>query len=409
MGSGLAPAAHLTGMTDLMDPKTEPVEHRTTGQLLAIHDAKRRAAATAAGHPTDRTFTAGMHLAGMLGQVAYTGPDSKVYLLDLDADTPAQRMTYRALREAITDAYDLGSTTTKQYRATVIADKETLHRMLQMAERHADGAEATPEARRLSRLLTYRRGLPTSVHTPVLTDALAVRFWLPTGHDPKTLDGWADGFNLSGDPRGRSAIKRLVTLAMDGEVDQETLKSLRDAELWGARSGQYASLSSACTAFAKATTVNDAFAAMLSLDPLLRERNAVDGTVAQIRILQIDAKGITATVSDPFRLREGSKVFLFDGHETLDRTEVTLRSVDFKDGQLLVSFSNPPKNDRHRHIVEEAKANYRPLYAAAAPFLMVKRAPKNARWVQGNDGGEDRNLPVDIPVDIALAGAPTID
>lgn len=399
-GSPPASAAHLLVMTD---QQSVPV---TTGQALATYDHRQRALAAAANIPTARTALAGLTLSGSLGVVVYTAPDNKVRYLDMaeplltDANTASSLVTFHVARKILDDAYDLADPSVGVHRCAIFADPETLRRLTKMAASWSVKM-ATQEARMLSRLLEFRGALPTSTFTPVLTDALASRYWLPSGPATDDLAAWASAFGQA--PATYTSYSYLIARALDGQSDSAIIKTMTQAERFGVRAGQYGSDHAACSAFTKAGSVTDAFAALLSLDPVLRERNAISGAISKVRIHQVKANKIEAYVDDPGKLREGSKVLIFDGVDYGNKVEVTLETVDFINDTMMATFSVPKARDKNAHIIEDAKAAYRTLYVATAPFLSFKRGPKNRRWTSS---GEEKTLLVDMPVDIALAGAP---
>jgi hypothetical protein len=396
-------------MTDQSTSATAPHKHLTTSQALAKYDATQRAAAIRAGMPTPRTAMSGFHQGkdGKLVNVIYTGLDGKVYILDLrdDFNVP-DRATFDTVRKTLSDAYDLGPAEVKVHNIALFADTDTLRRVAKMADIWGREKQ-TQEAKCLSRLMAFRKGLPTSVYTPVLTEALATRYWLPTGPDLDDVTAWAAAFGQRHTPHSRESFMALAARALEGIInDKDTFGFISPAEKYGARSGQWGSDFAAASAYTKAGTIADAWTALLSLDPNLRERNAIAGTVSKIRIHQIKDNKIEAYMDDPGRLSEGKEVLLFDGFTHGEKVKLTLRSVDYVNGALMATLSSPGRSNKGAYLIEEAHKNYKPLYVVAKPFLVTKPGPKNRKWT---NSGDEKVLHVDIPVDIALAGGPTED
>lgn len=377
----------------------------TTAQALRSHDAKMRAQASQARMPIDRTACAGLVLGGLLGHVVYTGIDGKVYALSMREDTPPARLNSALLRALLIDAYDLADPQVKEHVVTVFADTETLLRVTKAAETWARERD-TVEARQTARLMAFRADLPASVYTPVLSEALASRYWLPSGGMVDDLGAWDTAFGHGHPYLSKDALSYLVARALDGTGDGEIEKAWKAAERFGARAGQSGSDHAAISAFQQAGTVAEAHAALLSCDPVLRERNAIAGTVSKVHVHQIKQGRIEAYVADMGKMREGSRVLLFDGYSGGAKVALRLKSIEYVNGSLMALLSTPRSNTPNGYLIEEAKKNHRPLYVVAEPFLMSTPALKNRRWTEV---GDDKPRHVDIPVDIALAGGPSED
>lgn len=388
-------AAHLQGMTD---------QHLTTSQSLARYDSRQRKAAKAEGRPTDRTSSPGLNLAGAIGRVIHTGDNERLCVTDMRA--PGVRhveLTSAVLHQIISDAYDLTDPSVGIHVVTLFADTATLRRTAKLAGRWAS-ERGTLEAKQAARLMAYRANLPTSTYTPVLTEALASRYWLPAGPAVTDLSAWDTAFG-HGHPTGtHPALLELIGRALDGVENTRIAKAMINAEKYGARAARSASTYSACSAFTHADSLTDAHTALLSVDPTLRERNVVAGVVSKINVHQIKQSRVEAYAENPGRLREGSSVYVFDDHAKGGHVELRLKSVEFHNDNLMLVLSAPTSRTANGYLIEEARKSYRPLFVAPAPYLMPRRAPKNRRWTVG---GEDKALHVDIPVDVALAGGPT--
>lgn len=406
----------------------------TVSQVLAQYDAQQRRAAAAAGAPTDRTAAPGLILAGDIGSLIHTGEDNRLLITAVGRGGGAggrvggggwQSLTPALLRRAVSDAYDLAMPAAKAHVPVLFTDAATLRRTVKTAQRWAASSRTQntgdpQDAKRIARLLTYRAGLPVSAYTPVLTEALACRYWLPAGHRVDDLSAWSTAFGhsdppqrLATDPAGLAADwAGLIGRALDGVENRHLVTAMKAAERYGARSAQSASTHAACAAFTQAASLTDAHAGLMSVDPRLTERNSLAGVVSRINVHQIKQDRIEAYADNPGRLREGSKVYVFDGRPDASaggrHVEVTLKAVEFHDENLMLVLSVPSARSRHSDLIQEAKRNYRPLYVATAPFLMHRPPPRNRRWtVNPQHQSSDRHVRVDIPVDIALAGAPT--
>lgn len=401
MGRTSTGSAHLISMTD------QTQRALTTSQALAAYDARMRAHASTTGRPTDRTSCAGLILGGPIGAVFHTGADGKIHVTTgLDDNAPVtQPLSYPLLAATLIDAYDLGDPETDRHVSALVADAATLRSLVKASAAWAQRL-GTLEARRLARLLEYRSALPTSAYLPVLTEALASRYWLPGAGSLDDLAEWDAAFD-HGHPTGSPlAFDYLADRAFDGAMDEKLFKALCGAEKYGSRAACSGASHSANSAFGQAGRVTDAYAAMLAVDPTLRDRNIVSGVVSKIRIHQIKSDRIEADIEDPGKLRDGSSVLLFDGVSYANKVEVTLKEVEFHNDRLMAVLSKPNRNNSRHYVTQSAHEQHRPLYLTPAPFLSITRTPRNKRW---SSEVEDRNLAVDIPVDIALAGMPVAD
>lgn len=372
---------------------------RTTNAVLDAYDVARRDAAAAAGRPLDRTASPGLHLTGPVVTYVHTSPDGVLRLLH--ADGVSARFTPERLWHLLVGAYDLHEPEKESHETLVFADHATLSGAVRALE-NAARKNSTDEVRGAARMLAYRDSLPWSTYTPVLADSLTSRYWLPAGEDTDDLDAWTRAFGL-GDPYSIGTLEALVDLAADGVDPGKLITPLVPAEKYGTRAARYTSDYSQCSAFDKSGTVTDAHAALLAVDPLLLERNRLTSDLTEVRVDSIDDAVRLSIVGEPGRLREGSRVIVFDGLHLDNRVELSLKAIHYRRDTLMLTLSKPNQRNERGHVIHSAYSSGSPLYLTPAPLLLFRKAPQNKRWTTE---AEPITRPVDIPADIALAGAP---
>lgn len=349
----------MTAQQDLLDPPAAETPASTpaatVSQALAQYDATMRARAAEAGVPTNRTACVGMRITGPLARVVFSDANGAIQVIDMRDASAARPLTLDLLREILTDAYDLNDTARAAeakgvqmdafHKPFVIADTATLHRVARAADKWARKHQDLP-SRTLSRLMSFRCSLPFSVFTPVLTESLTSRYWLPAGAQTDDLTAWNLAFGNAKPPTSRKAFDYLIRRASDGAVDNTTMRAIVSGERYGARAGQYASDHSAASAFTKAGALHDAHAAMLAIDPTLRERNLIGGETSRVRIHQVKDDRVEAYLDEPGKIREGEKVLLFDGLDYDSKVEVTLREIEFHGDELMAVFVPPSEKQK---------------------------------------------------------------
>lgn len=459
-------AVHAEVMISSATPTVQPAAVQTPaqaaltpGQAKAAYTARQRAAATAAGRATPRTTQPGLYLAGQVGVVLFSDAGRLMEIdfsldpaqvaagqvrtvgfgdsaLALPPSRPASPVSFDRLSQIVRDAYEVECRTGARnesptgipgaddsHRVAVLADRATLTVMTRMADAAARGASTMVDkneaalTRAISKTLAYRSALSHSGFLPVLTQALAQRFWAPAAIDDTSLLEWADLFGV-GQATAPERFGRLLVATLDGPQNVKYVKSLLNSEKFGTLSSQYSGALSASKAFRNANAVQTAHAAIVATDPLLAEFNMLSGDVAKVRIVKGTEQTFTARVSDPFKMKAGSDVLLFDVDSEVGKTsEATLTAVDYTPGDdaLLARFSKGKRHNKTWWLVKEATANHRPLYAVTVPFISGgQRVNITGRWLRSAQAsealGQEQPTRVgrQVPADVALAGAPEV-
>jgi hypothetical protein len=406
---------------------------RATSTLASDFDDKHRAQARAAGRPLERTAAPGIF--GQMRKdadvdVAMVWTDasgSLAYFCARESRTPV-RLTIHALDFALglppkdledQAAHYAGLVTP---RRLIVSDHQTLRRLIAWVKVAASTApDGDFEAISVHRRLILASHLVASTRLVVLTRALARKFWLGSQYDPEDFGAWRRAFGFGAGATLVSVMTGLVDQASEGHVHSPWAVEAFGAESYALMSASFSGMKSAVAAFRRVQTADTATRAILTTDPLLRERAILDGSVCTMRILNKTDKSFTAVVSTPFKFRPGKKILLID--PTSDApgawAETTLQAVTVSqmDGQdqLIAQVACSQKSGTSLSKVIDAVMALpgRTAMASESPYLPFSGADSRAvRWTQhaseriDADAAEARPRR-DIPLDIIVAGAPT--
>lgn len=430
---GVQVSAHLHPMTTLALAST--ANGRATATPVVEYDQARRAQARAAGRPTDRTLAPGIF--GELREkapvdVALVWTDqhgSLTYFCEAEARTPA-RLTITALDKALSlpprDANDPEARypDLEHPRRLVVADYSTLRRIMAWVNVAASTTtDGDYTAASVLRRLQVSSRLVASTRLIVLTRALARKFWLGAQYDPEDFGAWRRAFGFGSGATTLSIMKGMVDLASEGKVHAKFAREAFASESYALCSAAFPGLGSAVAAFRRTETADNAARAILTTDPLLRDRGLLDGSLSTLRIMEYRQDHFTATVSTPFKLRPGKQVLLIDPSEDapgawaethLDAVTVArigdqdqlIARVALGSGRVRTALSTLMSNVM-------ATGSGRTLLVTEAPYLPFAGADKRAtRWTQAastrieSDRVQARPRR-DIPLDVIVAGSPT--
>ena len=354
-------------------------------ELIADYCQRARSDAADAEAATDRSAFPGL-LQDPTGMI-FTARDT---LMFQPTGAPA-----RPLTEDILNVEMVGINS-----STVISDEGTMSRLKAFA-----GAGKGRDAQDLRRRIDVLGSFSESVKAPVLTRALASRYWLPEGLDEASLDDWAEALDVKG-PTQAITLRSLMSLARDGirptgmNFDEE-VKKLEATEREMLDSAVYSDVASDCLLLERLEGHDAISAGLRVLDPALLDLHMLDGQVCRVRPLGVTTKTFSAKVSSPFKLKEGG-VRLTDGKAV---RASTLSHLSYGEGVLHAVFDipNSKMTNNVSEMVENAYAGYGALYATEKLFVGSARKLQNRRWL----GGEVE--PVKgrkVPLSVILAGAP---
>ena len=379
-------AAHILGMTAIA---TAPISTNSTSprDLLAAYRASERSKATADGRPGDRSSFPGLAIPAT-GMIYSRGRSLKYHPLN----APATDLSPDKLAELLIEPS----------ACTVVPDNTTWAKILVMADNMPSN-----DFKALGRRLRISQGLPQSLKLPVLTDALSYRYWLQDDLSESSFEDWAEAFNVKGPSTGIT-IRSLITLAEKGSRPtalkfDASAKSMEETERKIMEQAAWGGISNDCFVYSMLEGFSARAAGLRTLDPGLLEMHTIDGQACRIVPMNSNEREFTASVSSPFKLKEGKKVRLTNGQEMV---EVDLRALRFGSGALHAVFSQPSKRGAGILMVARARRQETKLYAVDGVFESFAAGPKNKRWL-----GEDVEAITgrDVPLDVMLAGAPTTD
>lgn len=304
-----------------------------------------------------------------------------------------------AVTASVVDPDLLAELLTAKDSSTVVADTETYNRLLVLADNLPSN-----DSRSLARRLRISQSLPGSVKMPILTRALAYRYWLPEGLDDHDSEQWAESFDITS-PTTAIKMRALMALARTSLTNaalkfKETTFKLEDLERRLHESAAFGGRANDNYIYEMLDQFGAIAGGLRSIDPGLLEMHVLDGTVCRITPQNNDYGAFTATVSNPFKLKEGAKVRLTDGTGV---AECTLKKLRFASRRLYAEFTQPGARSGGSLMITRAKNGDSPLYVTESVYASFGSGPKNKRWTSGAvEPLTGRN----VPMDVIIAGAP---
>jgi hypothetical protein len=251
------------------------------------------------------------------------------------------------------------------------------------------------EAQIATRMLGVRSSLALSVLTPVLTQVLGLRYWLPSSLDEHDLADWAKALGLS---------QRNYTGLWDAaRAGTEARHMIGGAESSAVKGGRFRGAYAAASSFKAAGSFAARVAGSLADDPVLRERNVIEGTVVKFNVHQADQAVVSGSVTDPAMFRVDRRYIAHSDDEPNRTAVLECTGMTVVEGRYLIEFRGLTKRQRGARMVRDAADSHpsKPLFLTQQPYI-GSQVVSTARPWQG-EGREWR--PREVPLDIALAGA----
>jgi hypothetical protein len=218
---------------------------------------------------------------------------------------------------------------------------------------------------------------------------------------------------VSGTSDGDSSKRAAVVLKMitEGQAGAKptalkyeiAVKAMEEMERKIMEQAAWGGISNDCYVYSMLEGFSAKANGLRTIDPGLLEMHVIDGPACRIVPMNSDSREFTASVSSPFKLKEGKKVRLTDVKEMV---EVDLRALRFGAGALHAVFAQPSARGAGLLMVSKARKLEAKLYAVGGVFESFGAGPKNKRWL-GDD--VEKVAGRDVPLDVMLAGAPTTD
>ncbi|WP_375000089.1 hypothetical protein [Aeromicrobium sp. CTD01-1L150] len=246
----------------------------------------------------------------------------------------------------------------------------------------------------------FVQSLGLSTMYPILTDLLTHLWWLPQGRDETKLNQWAQAFNVQADRP--TTIRRLFgEFAYDETPTFSMVSALARAEAWGMAAGQWRSLSASCAAFKNAEQYTDLVEAITALDRQLAERNVIARSTNIIDIGSARARDDDGRLT----LRRASVEEGIFSHKL--RSRLLLNPLDPNSGahcrSSLEKVDVAADESIHLLLGENRRLREGRYLVAKEPFTGGMNR-STARWSDRTQPGRVRR---DVPLDVALAGAPS--
>lgn len=356
-------------------------------ELINDYREQARQAAAAMGAPTDRSAFPGL----------FMEPTAMIF-------TAGRVLMYQPMDAAARPltADTLGYALTEKDQSTVVADDLTMGRLTAFAENLPSNDQNA-----LAKRLQVIQSLSVSLKLPVLTRALASKYWLPEDLDEESFDAWAEALDAQG-PTTAVTMRSLIALCRDGIRSQglnypKTVDSIEATEREIMGTAGYSGVGADVGLFGGLENHNAKVTGLMSVDPGLLELHRLDGQVSRLLPLGVTEGSFTAKVSHPFKLKEGSGgVRLTDGESLFN---ASLDSLRYGSGVLHAVFTIPQGQNKKkvRKMVEDAQQGMSKLYATEKVFESFTPHAANKRWLGSRVEPVERRS---IPMAVILAGAP---
>ena len=402
-------AAHITSMTN--NTTTTAAPQRPRSAVTEYDTARRKEAANGAG-PTKRMTGPSVPMSALVGP---GGGTSVLFWLShnkLVCSAGPTDPVHPASAQIIGEAF------TAVGVIPVATDRPARARMLRTVEQSSGtvgvigdlGATTIPLAA-VAKQMRFATTWPANSRLVVLADALARKYWLPAGLDTTNIEHWRRAFGMSADVASLQTLVGMVTAANGNP--SVTFRALLAAETAALKSIIFPGSGPAARAFTSAEKVGEAWSATERTDPLLRHRCIVEGTVARVRLLHRNGSTISGSVSQPFRLREGEVLGMFDDTSSENTARIVLVSMGFTD--TLVAEFGPVTSQRKQRrsstagafaFMDSALAAHETVLVTNSPYLSSAPPSSTNRWTGKPDPAETP-IARDVPLDVVLAGAPS--
>lgn len=269
--------------------------------------------------------------------------------------------------------------------------------------------------RQAQRLVAFYSTLPVSSHLITLTQALDNKFYAPTGVDTSSVVAWRE---LFGEPKTLSGLGSLLSKAYVSSVDpkqhgnkqSDPAWSILRAEQTAEKQSEYGGASGKASLLSCAEAISEGWSGMIRTDRIARRRGVIDGSVCRITPVKRNGAKIRATVSAPFKIKEGDLVLMDDDAQSDRVGYASLASITVEVDALIAEFT-PMVDQVKRNVgsfsmLDGALAAHETMLVTAKPFLGGGRAVYAGTWGRPVDPAATR-ISRRVPLDVVLAGIRT--
>jgi hypothetical protein len=274
-------------------------------------------------------------------------------------------------------------------------DRASLSATLKILSASKTGFES-----RVGRVVKYLVAQPAMSRCSVLTDALAQKFWTPTGLDSSDLNAWASMIGGGTNDATRYARSyRLASLARAGSLAVLPTANFRTSSNTIANSLLRWS-GAKVEAFTAVQNHNDVWDAVCGSDPLLYERGLLVGSTVRVVPVRFSDGVLEAEVSMPFKLRPGNNITVFGGVMPKG-LPVRLRALDFDNetGKLLAKIIPAARRKKGEpdgfFFLSVEESHGKEFFAINEPFSGGGFSG-GRRSATGDEPRRTRELPLDV-------------
>lgn len=286
--------------------------------------------------------------------------------------------------------------------------------------------------RRTAHQVGVLRRMTASSKMLVLSTALGRTFWTPAGQDESNITAWSRALGTQDGPAGwRDLAGHALLPAFDYDtryVNEHGVvqvrgynKQIREAEDEVCQSDTLRKLSTsaAVAGYSMCTAVDGLFAAICRTDPLLIPYYLLTGEVVAMTARRFEGSLLVGELSTPSKLRSGKDMLVIMGDRISD---VHLDSLGYdEDRDVLLGAVAQTKTARRADAkrgrssgVDEAGLLFDMgrydgvIYLTDRPFS-PRQTASPAKWSSASTESLPPLAPMNMPLDVAVAGAPVGD
>jgi hypothetical protein len=327
-----------------------------------------------------------------------------------DTSTGQSEPVTFALIDSFSDVEQLGNGRAKPriipMRPDIVmfSDRSALRATQRLSKKNPSNSES-----HIDRVLKVTANLPMSQLFPTLTQALTLRYYLPSSLDTSTITDWIAAFRLGGLPV-KDALTALAfqtirasTINPDNSPD-DSLLELSRSETFLAKSAAFRGTTSDVRAFRSITSITDQWEHRRQLDQTLIAENTAGSSVfaGSLAILATTGTSQQIRMDAAPKLKAGEEVIIMreDGHPVGKRK---IDSIVLERDDIMVRLNRAVSSD----------SSGTRLVIVKTPFLSGSSTPFASPWASGKfsptEGMVERNISAEIkprsmPLDVLIAG-----
>ena len=312
-----------------------------------------------------------------------------------------------ALRDAVEGVYwgNKPESSVPLTGVLAFADKKSLRSAAKVLKKAKAPDVAYDSFSTAGRRLEFRTHLPFGFRFPIITDGLTHKFYTPNDTDDTSIHQWGKLFGL--DAQTPDGLYRLFATASESEKrPHEIVRGIEINERNAISLSVYATAKAACKSYDSTEQLLSNCEALIALDPRLRERNVLQGTLTKMKFQNRKSMYVTVRIESTCNLRENTDVWVIDGNSN-EVIESSIKGIGFVTDTLTGKLSSPRSGGLT--FLSFNEKTYKSLYVLPKPFFAFganRIGTTSNDWSAKNAGEQIEGR--EIPLVIALAGAPTV-